>query len=386
MFHYTQEDVDNKKINVYNLEESEKMLQFLDNDDFEQATLSLENGADPNFCKWNNHNDEIGHTFLYVLYSLWNNQSVYNLICIDDVNTTPPFMLPENDSLYVEDDENKKIFLTFKKFFQTWAEKGGDINKTVFCQKENDYRDNENMAFTPSDSLYKYILISTEKKSNSSQHPTTQYFHYTSDIVNLLDIINTQFIPLKISPVYQQKSVLGILTSEGWSYDQNNFINLIDEKHPNFFIDDKGDTPLHYPLNHMTQKNYYISQKNISFSEYINNYSTFVKNNFSQDTLIIKNKEELLPIEKMIKEKSYLQAIALGNIMLEHNIDLKNIDFSALTIDNIKTHYSRFYNEDDKNFKTIISPLQTYIEKIIINNSLSSDNQDSSLTIQKKRI
>lgn len=390
MFIYSQEDVDKVVIKNYNDEASNKMLDALEKNDYNTAAFYLHEGANPNYIRKSPLYDEHDSVFSHVLHSLWNSGFISTLAQIqpDDVQD-----ILEGKTSEIEDEDAIEQIPALNIFFRVWYEKGGDLNKESTISVKYDrfeHKDIQTIA-SQKDVIYEQLFISNKKKSDY----TNNMFSYTYEIIDILEKINHYFCPIKLNPVYKNESIIGILSREAWEFGYNDFISLLDKTSPDFLIDAQGNTPLHYTLDHLTTANYNISNswgfgvsgnKNfIDAYEYIKSYSSFVTTNFQPDALIIKNKKGQLPVEKMIEDKAWLQAIATVSMMIKNNQDFSQIDLSVLALENIQEHFKYLLNEDKvAKLKECMLPLLPYIEKDTINKTLNNNSVD--VISVKKRI
>lgn len=383
MFIYSQEDVDKVVINTYNDEASNEMLNALEKNDYNKAAFYLHEGANPNYIRKNPLYDESDSVFSHVLHSLWNSGFISTLSQIqpDDIQD-----ILEGETSEIEDENAIEQIPALNIFFRAWYEKGGDLNKESTISVKYDRFEHKDIQTVVSqkDFIYEQLFISNKKKSDS----TNGLFSYTYDIISMLEKINNYFCPIKLNPVYKNESVIGILSREAWEYGYNDFISLLDQKSPYFLIDAQGNTPLHYTLDHLTKANYNISNswgfgvsinKNlIEAHQYIKSYSSFVTTNFQPDALIIKNKKGQLPVEKMIEDKAWLQAIATVSMMIKNNQDFSQVDLSVLSFANIQEHFKYLLDEDKAaKLKECMLLLQPYIEKDTINKTLNNNSFDA---------
>lgn len=398
-FNYKQEDVDQAKQSFsYVEEESKKMMIALKNQNFKLATEHLKRGADPNYIFWNYDTKEIESVFTHIFYSLWNSGVISKYWMMEDSSS---FSYHKDNPLLADQPEKLDLFITLKNFFSAWTENGGDVNKKVIVHKSPDYYPEEKVYHSVcslADTIYSSLLISIKKENLTESHFSSYNLsNSTSDLVELLKKIKQDFIKeLTLEPVYNNKeSVFSIAIREGWKSEVlNDFVFLLDQNNPYFLIDEKGDTPLHYPINHFKQQNFNIilanylnNDKKIQILEYIQNYKKNIVEYFYLDTLMIKNKENLYPIEKMISEKAYPQAIAMALILIKEKPEfLENIDINMLSLKKIKEYYGDFYYEkDDKYLSKLLIDLDVYIEKKIISDSLEK-NEPNITALPKKRI
>lgn len=389
MFIYSQKDVDKVVIKNYNDEASNEMLNALEKNDYNTAAFYLHEGANPNYIRKNPLYDEYDSVFSHVLHSLWNSGFISTLSQIqpDDIQD-----ILEGKTSEIEDENAIEQIPALNIFFKVWYEKGGDLNKESNISIKYDRFEHKDIQTVVSqkDVIYEQLFVSNKEKSDS----TNNMFSYTYEIIDILEKINHYFCPIKLNPVYKNHSVIGILSREAWEFGYNDFISLLDKTSPDFLIDAQGDTPLHYTLNHLTTANYNISSswgfgvsgnKNlIEAYQYIKSYSSFVTTNFQPEALIIKNKKGQLPVEKMIEDKAWLQAIATVSMMIKNNQDFSHIDLSVLALENIQEYFKHLLNEDKiAKLKEYMTHLQPYIEKDTINKTLHNNSVDA-ISVKKR--
>lgn len=389
MFIYSQEDVDKVVIKNYNDEASNEMLNALEKNDYNTAAFYLHEGANPNYIRKSPLYDEYNSVFSHVLHSLWNSGFIATLSQIQPYEIQD---ILEGKTSEIEQENAIEQIPALNLFFKLWHEKGGDLNKESTISVKYDRFEHKDIQTVVSqkDVIYEQLFISNKKKPDS----TNNLFSYTYDIIDILEKINHYFCPIKLNPFYQNESVIGILSREAWEFGYNDFINLLDQTSPYFLIDAQGNTPLHYTIDHLTQASYNISnswgfgvsgnKSLIEAHQYINNYSSFVTTNFQPEALIIKNKKGQLPLEKMIEDKAWLQAIATVSMMIKNNQDFSKVDLSVLEFEKIQEYFKYLLDDGKtKKLKECMLHLQPYIEKDTINKTLHNNSVDA-ISVKKR--
>lgn len=344
MFKYNQELLQSGFF--YSVQETENLIQHLRNEDFKAAKKSLELGANPNFNDYDDFN-----IVSMVFQALWDSNSSEFGFSISSADMHNYYVDIEDEE--EEDEENKnilkikkRIYDDFKDFLKTWTEKGGDFNL------HKDY-------------IFENILISVKNKHSSFHN---EYFFPTSDIINILNIINHDITPISLEPFYKNnQSVLGIMISEGWPYDQLNFVKLLNQKSPYFLLDKNGNTPLAYHLD-FYNRTYYDKDNLKNYIEYTD---TFIKDNFNTEVFFIKNKDNLNAIEYNLKNKNFLHTFILLNTALNMDIDIQSFKINAEQKKEILHSISNIKDNPNYNSKTY-EFLSSY-EKEYLQNSLNKE-------------
>lgn len=390
-FNYSQKDIDNVNTHIYIEEHSVNFLEFLRNDDYEKATKALIDGADPNFTQWNYDTDSIENVFSVILDKFCSGNEMW--IGYNSYSDHLSFLYNEN---FNEDEQNKKIFyIALKDFFSTWKEKGGDFNKKYLVTRDPKYYPDEpihSFLHSLADTIYDKLLVSTKCYQDEFIPFSNDFIYVHSECLDLLIKLSNDFLSIRLNPLHKNQLVAGIIIREAWLNHDTQFFHIMDKESVYFIIDENGNTPLHYPLNHLKHYNYYLkdtdSGLNINAYSYFSSYSTLVKQHFSDTALLIRNKEGLIPVEKMLQEKAYLQALALASLIHKSNPDfLETINIRELSWANIKSFYGDLLSKKDEEYLLKqLETIQPYIEKSIINQALQKECITHQPTATKKRI
>lgn len=389
-FDYSQKEIDSANTHIYIKEHSLDFLEFLRMDDYEKATKALIDGADPNFMQWNYDTDSIDNVFSLILNKFCSGNEI-----LTTYNYSDHLSFLYNNDLNEDDQNKKKVYLFLKDFFSTWKEKGGDFNKKYLVTRDPKYYTDESIhsfLHSHADTIYDNLLVSTKCYQDEFIPFSNDFSYVHSECLDLLIKLSNDFLSIRLNPFYKNQSASGIIIREAWPNGNTQFFNIMDQESVYFSVDEKGNTPLHYPLNHLKNYNYYLkdtnSGVNINASSYLLSYSTIVEDLFSPKTFLIKNKEGLTPVEKMLQEKAYLQALALAHLIHKSNPDLlETMNIRELSLSNIKSFYGDLLSKKDEEYLLKkLETLQPYIEKSIINQALQKESIIYQPVITKKRI
>lgn len=389
-FDYSQKEIDSANTHIYIEEHSVNFLEFLRKDDYEKATKALTDGADPNFMQWNYDTDSIDNVFSLILNKFCSGNEM-----LTTYNYSDHLSFLYNNNLNEDDQNKKKIYLSLKDFFSTWKEKGGDFNKKYLVTRDPKYYTDESIhSFLHSiaDTIYDNLFVSTKCYQDEFIPFSNDFSYVHSECLDLLIKLSNDFLSIRLNPLYKNQSASGIIIREAWPNHDTQFFNIMDKESVYFIIDEKGNTPLHYPLNHLKYYNYYLkdtnSGVNIDASSYFLSYSTLVEKHFSHKTFLIKNNEGLNPVEKMLQEKAYIQALALASLIYKSNPEiLETMNIRELSLANIKSFYGDLLNKKDEEYLLKkLEMVQPYIEKSIIHQALQKECIAHQPIVTKRRI
>lgn len=315
MFTYSQQDV--KKIKdhsqAYNIEASVKMLKFIKEGKFKQATDCLHENAHPLYATINSDDLICSENVLNnIFHCYWNNTAFYGWPSYD-----PAF----DDCEYIEplSKYEMRAYSEFEEFLKIWKEKGGNFNDHLFIQ--DDPYHNRTYGFNKLSDFY-YTHLFTSIKEDKFQHNGSAYFHHTSDLIDCFDKIMKTSEAEKLEPDLNNYNVLGIMIREAWPYSANTFSSQLNINSNNI-IDFYGNTPLHYLYNMRTMVIPFHSKGNyIDIEEYKTEYIKNVELLFPvQDILHIKNSEGRTAMEYALDNKAWYNLSGLIDLSLKHTPD-----------------------------------------------------------------
>lgn len=383
MFNYTQQDIDNLPNTQFDINQSFKFIEALKIDDFNEAGKCIVNGADPNFYMFSEDYHGIYHfiSFISEFYSsLWQGGKADSFNSYFNYLLSPEEYILKYNENKKEIEKNEIIFHEIKNFLTIWHEFGGDFNSPVLKKTINQ---NKNFPHLNKhiDVAWQYIFCSLQDKSNDIE--SSEAYETAAQLLIALNSIESLN---KLPPSYNNQNIVGLFLKETWS-DKifSKIIPLVNMQDTYSLFDKDGNTPLHYGTNIIDEN---ILRKNEPLLESVHYYKELIESHFSTDCYFVKNKDNLLPIESLLKNNSWLQVIPVYEKTIKSNPDIfispeiiqNFIENSKIISKKTDANFNLFYNND-------ILPFISQLEKKVIMQGINKSNLvDEHLSIVKKRI
>lgn len=323
------------------------ICDFDKTENYQKAIEYINNNADPNssiIYKEINEgslydNDKEKNIMKLILESFWNGGDI--------------------DNKFINTNNKSQIIIDF---FNIWNKKGGDLNTTT--------KNNDKIIDFFYLSMFPTLQIEN-KKDNHDFIPSQELHQEALNILTQINLILEKNNKLKkLIPLFQNKNVFGIMTKEGWTINAIKDIRKLSHKKKGYLLDENNNNPYHYSFDFFKENSFYSDPH--SHTEQYN--KILHENLFNAKFLLEKNKDNLIPIEKIFIDTGFSQIIPLYEKTLKAKpdfiIDQKFIlAFKSNTLQKIESDcYSNVEKENLKNYLAQnIFPFIAKIEKQILN-------------------